>query len=86
MVVVPPPDFLERSLPYLAPGIGAVQARWGHLNADRSCLTRAQALALDGHFLVEQVSQARLGLFLNFNGCFFYINSSKNVFHNNHTY
>lgn len=65
---LPPPDFLERSLPYLAPGIGAVQARWGHLNADRSCLTRAQALALDGHFLVEQVSQARLGLFLNFNG------------------
>ncbi len=65
---VPPPDFLERALPYLGPGIGAVQARWGHLNAGDSLLTRAQALALDGHFLVEQTAQSRLGLMLNFNG------------------
>ena len=65
---LPPVDFLERCLPYLTEGVAAVQARWGHLNAGDNWLTRAQALALDGHFLVEQPCQSRLGLFLNFNG------------------
>lgn len=65
---LPPADFLTRSVPYLGPEVGAVQARWGHLNAGQSWLTACQALALDGHFLVEQPCQSRLGLFLNFNG------------------
>lgn len=65
---LPAPDFLELCLPHLGPGVAAVQARWAHLNARDSRLTRAQALALDGHFLVEQDAQSRLGLFLNFNG------------------
>jgi cellulose synthase/poly-beta-1,6-N-acetylglucosamine synthase-like glycosyltransferase len=65
---LPAPDFLELCLPHLGPGVAAVQARWGHLNARDSRLTRVQALALDGHFLVEQDAQSRLGLFLNFNG------------------
>ncbi len=65
---LPPADFLARSVPYLGPEVGAVQARWGHLNAGQSWLTACQALALDGHFLVEQPCQSRLGLFLNFNG------------------
>ena len=67
---VPPPDFLRRLLPYFFtdPHIGMVQARWGHLNAGAEVLTRAQALALDGHFFVEQVGRSRSGLPFNFNG------------------
>ncbi len=65
---VPPPHFLERVVPYLEPPVAAVQARWGHLNADLSGLTRAQAMALDGHFVVEKAARSRLGLFLKFNG------------------
>ncbi len=66
---VPPPDFLRRLVPHFdEPDIGAVQARWGHLNADYNPITRAQALLLDGHFVVEQTARYRSGLFLNFNG------------------
>jgi hypothetical protein len=45
-----------------------VQARWTHLNTDYSPLTRAQSLALDGHFVVEQTARNRSGLLMNFNG------------------
>ncbi len=67
---VPNPDFLQQIIPYFQgrPRLGLVQARWGHLNADYSPLTRAQALALDGHFVVEQTARQRSGLFMNFNG------------------
>jgi len=67
---VPDPDFLRRIIPHFQgrPRLGLVQARWGHINADYSPLTRAQALALDGHFVVEQTARQRSGLFMNFNG------------------
>ena len=66
---VPPQDFLRRVMPHFAePGVGMVQTRWGHLNAEYSSLTRAQALSLDGHFVVEQIARSRAGLLLNFNG------------------
>jgi len=66
---LPPADFLERTVPFLqAPGVAAVQARWSHLNDTASWLTRAQALALDGYFVVEQHARAASGLALNFNG------------------
>ena len=66
---VPQPDFLKKVIPHFnAPTIGAIQARWGHLNAHYSVLTRAQALALDGHFAVEQTARSRSGLIFNFNG------------------
>ena len=67
---VPTPDFLRRSVPYLAadPGLGFVQARWGYLNRDYSSLTRAQAIALDGHFVVEHLGRNRNRLLMNFNG------------------
>ncbi len=67
---VPHPDFLQRIIPYFQgqPRLGLAQARWGHINADYSPLTRAQALALDGHFVVEQTARQRSGLFMNFNG------------------
>jgi cellulose synthase/poly-beta-1,6-N-acetylglucosamine synthase-like glycosyltransferase len=66
---VPPADFLKRVLPEFSdPGVGCVQTRWGHLNREYSLLTEVQALALDGHFVVEQTARSRSGLFLNFNG------------------
>lgn len=66
----PPSDFLLKTVPHLlADGrAGMVQTRWGHLNAEYNPLTRAQAIALDGHFAVEQAARNNLGLFLNFNG------------------
>ncbi len=66
---VPPPDFLRRLMPHLAaPDVGMVQARWGHLNRDASLLTRAQAVLLDAHQLVEHQWRQRAGRFFNFNG------------------
>ena len=66
---VPPPDFLRRTIHHFTnPAIGMVQTRWGHLNRSESFLTRAEALMLDGHFLIEQVARSRGGVFFNFNG------------------
>jgi len=67
---VPPPDFLRRTVPSLTadPGLAFVQTRWGHMNAGYSALTRAQTIALDGHFVVEHLARNRNGLFINFNG------------------
>lgn len=66
----PAPDFLRRTVPYLAaqPQAGFIQTRWSHLNSDYSLLTQAQALALDGHFVVEQTVRQRSGWFFGFNG------------------
>ncbi len=50
------------------PKVGAVQARWGHLNRDDSILTRAQGFLLDGHFLNEHAGRFAKGCFFNFNG------------------
>lgn len=67
---VPPTDFLRRALPLFRVGerVGCVQGRWGHLNRRENALTRAQAAAVDAHFLVEQLARAGTGKFLNFNG------------------
>jgi len=66
---VPEPDFLRRSLPWFdADDVAFVQARWGHVNRDYSWLTRLQALAIDGHFLVEQAGRGQAGYWFNFNG------------------
>jgi len=66
----PRPDFLRRTIPHLLarPRLGLVQTRWSYLNAEYSPLTRAQVLALDGHFVVEQTGRNRAGLFMSFNG------------------
>ena len=66
---VPPADFLSRMLrPFRDPGVGMVQARWGHINRDYSLLTRVQAMFLDAHFVLEHGARNRGGLFFNFNG------------------
>ncbi len=67
---VPNPDFLKKTLPYFYQDeqIGLVQTRWEHLNSDYSFLTRVQAMALDGHFVIEQNVRNKAGFFINFNG------------------
>ncbi|HKF77909.1 MAG TPA: glycosyltransferase [Candidatus Dormibacteraeota bacterium] len=66
---VPPRDFLRRMLPALRdPGVGFVQARWGHLNDEFSLLTYLQSLMTDFHFLVEQAVRPRCGYLTNFTG------------------
>ncbi len=66
----PHPDFLLQTIPHFLtrPRLGLVQTRWSYLNADYSPLTRAQTLALDGHFIVEQNGRNRSGLLMSFNG------------------
>ncbi len=66
---VPAPDWLRRTVPaFRDPRLGCLQTRWGHLNRAYNALTRAQALGIDGHFVIEQTARARAGLLLNFNG------------------
>jgi len=66
---VPKEDFLLKTIKYFQnPEIGMVQTRWEHLNEEYSFLTRAQALALDGHFVIEQQVRNKAGFFINFNG------------------
>jgi cellulose synthase/poly-beta-1,6-N-acetylglucosamine synthase-like glycosyltransferase len=66
---IPPADFLHRAVHHFTdPGVGMVQARWGHLNRGYSVLTEAQAILLDGHFVIEHTARNRAGLFFNFNG------------------
>ena len=66
---VPNPSFLRRTVHYFTdPTVGMVQARWSHLNRDESMLTKAQAIFLDGHFLVEHTSRNRTERWINFNG------------------
>ncbi|MGD0337287.1 MAG: cellulose synthase family protein [Bacteroidota bacterium] len=66
---VPNHDFLKQTIPYFNDEkIGMVQTRWEHLNSDYSLLTRAQAMALDAHFVIEQTVRNKAGFFINFNG------------------
>jgi cellulose synthase/poly-beta-1,6-N-acetylglucosamine synthase-like glycosyltransferase len=67
---LPPPDFLQRTIPYLLadPRAAFVQARWGHLNRKASLLTQLQSLSIDGHFMVEQFARQRSDFLMNFNG------------------
>jgi cellulose synthase/poly-beta-1,6-N-acetylglucosamine synthase-like glycosyltransferase len=67
---VPNSGFLRRTLPYFFHDerMAVVQTRWEHLNSDYSLLTRTQAMALDGHFVIEQAVRNRAGYFMNFNG------------------
>lgn len=69
---VPKRCFLRQTVPtFLAQGndrVAFVQTRWTHLNGGYSALTRAQALALDGHFVVEQTARCSVGWAFGFNG------------------
>jgi len=66
---VPPRNILRESIDYFAdPRVGMIQTRWGHINRSFSWLTRAQAILLDGHLVLEQTARSRTGRFFNFNG------------------
>ncbi len=66
---IPNKSFLKKTLSFFNDdNVGMVQTRWEHLNGDYSLLTKAQALALDGHFVIEQSVRNKAGFFINFNG------------------
>lgn len=66
---LPAADWLKRTVPEFADSsLGCLQTRWGHTNHDYNLFTRAIALGIDGHFIVEQTARSQNGLFLNFNG------------------
>lgn len=67
---VPQPDFLKRCMTALLaePASAFVQARIDYLNADESVLTRTQALMLDHHMSVDQMTRSWSGHPLPFNG------------------
>jgi len=66
---VPKPDWLKRTVPsFQNPQLGCLQTRWGHTNQQYNSLTRAEAMGIDGHFIIEQTVRSKNGFFLNFNG------------------
>jgi cellulose synthase/poly-beta-1,6-N-acetylglucosamine synthase-like glycosyltransferase len=66
---VPKPDWLKRTVPsFQNPKLGCLQTRWGHTNQQYNSLTRAEAMGIDGHFIIEQTVRSKNGFFLNFNG------------------
>jgi cellulose synthase/poly-beta-1,6-N-acetylglucosamine synthase-like glycosyltransferase len=69
---LPPPNFLRRVIcehdGFADPDVGFVQTCWGYLNREASVLTRAQAMTLDVHFVIEQPARNGNGLLMNFNG------------------
>jgi cellulose synthase/poly-beta-1,6-N-acetylglucosamine synthase-like glycosyltransferase len=66
----PSPDFLLRTIPYLVQDdkVAIVQSRWTHLNRDFNHLTKAIAIGIDVHFIVEQTGRFASKCFQNFNG------------------
>lgn len=66
---LPSASFLQKTIPHFQEAvIGMVQTKWGHLNKKESLLGRLQAIALDGHFSLEQQARNSAGYFINFNG------------------
>lgn len=66
---VPKPDWLLKTVSLFEnPKLGCLQTRWGHTNRKYNSLTQAEALAIDGHFIVEQAVRSQHDFFLNFNG------------------
>ena len=66
---IPPPKIIRETIHFFTdPSVGMVQARWDHLNRGASLLTQAQAVLLDGHFMIEHTARNRTGRFMSFNG------------------
>jgi cellulose synthase/poly-beta-1,6-N-acetylglucosamine synthase-like glycosyltransferase len=66
---VPGPSIVRDLIHFFEdPSVGMAQARWAHLNRERSLLTRCQAMLLDGHFVIEHAARHRSRRFFNFNG------------------
>ncbi len=66
---LPSKNFLKRTISFFSDtSVGMVQTKWGHLNKETSLLAKLQAMALDGHFSIEQQGRNSAGYFINFNG------------------
>jgi cellulose synthase/poly-beta-1,6-N-acetylglucosamine synthase-like glycosyltransferase len=67
---IPPANFLDRSVHFLVKNdkLGVVQSRWTHLNRNYNFLTKAIAIGIDVHFLIEQPARNAAKCFQNFNG------------------
>jgi len=66
---VPKRDWLRKTVPlFKNEQLGCLQTRWGHTNRKFNSLTRVEAMAIDGHFIVEQAVRSQNDFFLNFNG------------------
>jgi cellulose synthase/poly-beta-1,6-N-acetylglucosamine synthase-like glycosyltransferase len=67
---IPAEDFLNRTIPYFLTDdkLGIIQSRWTHTNRDYNSLTKAIAIGIDVHFLIEQAGRYASGCFQNFNG------------------
>ena len=66
---LPQADFIEQLiLEFRDHQVGAVQARWGHINREDSFLTLGQGALLDGHFINEHGGRFARDTFFNFNG------------------
>ena len=66
---LPPEQILRDIVHYFTDErVAMVQSRWAHLNRDLSILTQAQAVLLDGHFVIEHTARNRSDRFMSFNG------------------
>ena len=66
---LPAKNFLQKTIFYFYDSsVGMVQTKWGHINKQSSLLANLQAIALDGHFSIEQRGRNDAGYFINFNG------------------
>ena len=66
---IPPVDILKNTIHYFTDErVAMVQTRWEHLNRGASLLTQAEAILLDGHFVIEHTARNRSGRYMNFNG------------------
>ncbi|HSJ88190.1 MAG TPA: cellulose synthase family protein [Anaerolineales bacterium] len=66
---VPKSDWLKKTVPlFKNERLGCLQTRWGHTNRNYNSLTQVEAMAIDGHFIVEQAVRSQNDFFLNFNG------------------
>ena len=65
----PQPSWLKDLIHlFIDPKVGFVQSRWAYSNRYTSTLTAVQAMALDHHFIIEQVGRNTADLPFNFNG------------------
>jgi cellulose synthase/poly-beta-1,6-N-acetylglucosamine synthase-like glycosyltransferase len=67
---IPAEDFLSRTIPYFLSddNLGIIQSRWTHTNRNYNSLTKAIAIGIDVHFLIEQTGRYASGCLQNFNG------------------
>ncbi len=57
---VPASDWLKKTVPdFKNQELGCLQTRWGHTNRKYNSLTQVEAMAIDGHFIVEQTVRSR---------------------------